>query len=234
MKTPKVALITGSGSGLGKAIALAFSKKGYDLGLSGRDLNKLETVKQQIVKNKVDCLIIAGDIAKKEIREKLLSETLKKYGKVDVLVNNAGIFNEKQLQDLTEEEITELIEINTISHIQLTRIFYTHMKEKGSGKIVNIVSINAITPRENRAIYCASKAAIKGFTESFRMEANKNNVQVFGIYPGGMQTDIFKNAGIERDTSNYIKPAEIAKIVVNAVDGQDESTSDIIFYRMRF
>lgn len=234
MKTQKVALITGSGSGLGKELALEFSKKNYNLVLSGRDANKLEAVRQQIVKNKVKCILVAGDITKKEVREKLFSEALKKYGRIDVLVNNAGIFSEKLLDDVTEEEIDNIIEVNTTAHIKLSKLFYKHMKAKKSGKIVNIVSINAITPRENRVIYCSSKAAMKGFTESFRMEANKNNVQVFGVYPGGMQTDIFKNAGLERDTSNYTKPAEIAKTIVNAVDGQEESTSDLIFYRMKF
>ncbi len=230
----KVVVITGAGSGLGKALAISFSKRGYNLVLSGRNLEKLEAVKKEAEKNKVKCICIAGDITKKDVREKLLSEALKNYKKVDALVNNAGIYLEKPFEQVSEEEIEKTMDINAVSHIKLSRIFYEKMKEQKSGTIVNIVSINAISTRENISIYAASKGAMKSFTDTLRFEANKHNVKVIGVYPGGMKTDIFKNAGVERDLSKLVDPKEIAEIVVSAVELHREATSDIIFYRTKF
>ena len=229
----KVAVITGAGSGLGKALAISFSKKGYGLVLSGRNLKKLESVKKELDK-KTNCISVEGDITKKEVREKLLEETLKKYGKVDALVNNAGILLEKPLEQTSEEEIEKTMEINAISHIKIAKAFYDQMKKQKSGTIVNIVSINAISTRENISIYAASKGAMKSFTDTLRFEANKHNISVVGVYPGGMKTDLFKNAGVQRDLSKMVDPKEIAEIVASIVDTQKDSTSDIIFYRKKF
>ena len=228
MPSNKVAVVTGSNSGLGKEIALFLAAEGFNLVISGRDKKTLESVKKEIGKNKVSSIVVEGDITKKETRENLLSSAMK-LGHPDILVNNAGILLEKPFEETSEEEIENTMDINAISHIKLAKLFYSQMKKQKSGKIVNIVSINAINPRENITIYGAAKGAMKSFTETLRFEANRHGIQVFGVYPGGMKTGLFEKAGLQKDTSKLMDPKEVAETIISVIKSQKESTSDIFF-----
>ena len=231
----KSAVVTGASSGLGKEIALALSKEGYNVLIVGRNKKGLEEVKSIIEKNSQKCFVVTGDLSEKSVQDNVFSEAAKNFKKIDVLVNNAGILIEGPLEETTERDIDYLMQVNTLSHIRLCKLFYQHMKaNKSAGKIINIVSTTGIAPKYNQAVYAASKFAMKGFTDSLRFEANRHNIQVFGIYPGGMKTELHKKSGSKTDTSKFMDPAEVASIVVNSTKTFSRTTGDLIIYRMDF
>lgn len=230
----KSAVVTGASSGLGKEIAIALAKEGYSLLIIGRREKELKETKNSIEKEGQKCVVVSGDISDKLIQDKAFSESLKNFKKIDILVNNAGILIEGPFEEASDEDIEYLMNTNTLSHIQLCKLFYNHMKSNKSGKIINIVSTTGLAGKYQQAVYAASKFAMKGFTDSLRFEANKNSIQVFGIYPGGMKTELHKKSGSKDDTSKFMDPLEVASIIVNSIKTFSSTTGDIIIYRMSF
>lgn len=221
------AVVTGAGSGLGKALAIALANDGHSVLMNGRDGEKLVAASKS-VKGSV---VAAGDIADKIVRAKIFAQAIKKFGKIDLLINNAGILMEGPLDEMDTEDINKVMQINTIAHMELCRIFYAHMKKQGGGTIVNVISTTGLTGKENSSVYAASKFAMRGFTDSLRFEANKSNVRVFGVYPGGMKTGLF---GKKRDTSKFMDPADVAETILSMVNSYKNSTGDITIYRMSY
>jgi len=221
------AVITGASSGLGKALASALSKEGYSILMNGRDGEKLKNASKSI-KNS---FALQGDISEKSAREKLFSTAIKKFGKIDMLINNAGILIEGPLDKMDPADTEKVMQTNAIAHMEMCRLFYPHMKKNRKGTIVNIISTTGMVAKENSSVYAASKFAMRGFTDSLRFEANKSNVRVFGVYPGGMRTSLF---GSERDISKFMDPKDVAKAIVAMINNYENSTGDITIYRMSY
>ncbi len=206
----KVVVITGASKGLGKALFDEFTSKGAVC---------------------IDCSRSAGyDVTKPEDLKRLKEEVIAQYGRIDIWVNNAGVWPTKSFEEMSPEELKDIIDVNTLGTIYGCREVYPYMKERKEGMIVNIVSTSGLEAKKDQEIYCASKFAIKGFTDSLLLDARDHNVRVVGVYPGGMQTGLFKGT---RKLDDLMEPKDVARMIVNMLDSPDLLLPELVIKRMR-
>lgn len=187
----KVALITGATRGIGKAIAIRLANAGFDIALNYRKENDdLTNTKLEIEKAGVDCLPVQGDISSFEDCERIAKEIFDKFGKIDVLVNNAGITKDMLLMRMKPEDFLSVVDVNLIGTFNMTRNVVPYMVKARSGKIVNISSVVGIEGNAGQANYAASKAGIIGFTKSLARELGSRNILVNAVAPGFIETDM--------------------------------------------
>lgn len=187
----KVALITGATRGIGKAIAIRLANAGFDIALNYRKENDdLTNTKSEIEKAGVDCLPVQGDISSFEDCERIAKEIFDKFGKIDVLVNNAGITKDMLLMRMKPEDFSSVVDVNLIGTFNMTRNVVSYMVKARSGKIVNISSVVGIEGNAGQANYAASKAGIIGFTKSLARELGSRNILVNAVAPGFIETDM--------------------------------------------
>ena len=186
------ALITGASSGIGRDIAKELSKKGYDLILVARDLEKLEQVKNEI---KTNAEIVSMDVSKPENCEQLHE----KFKDVDILVNNAGFGDCGDFTKTKLEKEIKMIETNIIAYHILTKLYLKDMKQKNCGKILNVASIAGFMPGPLMATYYSTKAYVVRLSESLREELrrDKSKVQISILCPGPVDTNFNKVADVQ-------------------------------------
>lgn len=211
----KIVVITGGSDGLGKAIAETLAP-GYKVVIIARDRRKLEKVAK-----KLRCKFLVCDIVDPEQVRKTVGSIIRKFGRIDCLINNAGVFDQGTLEDSSLEMIRQTVDINIFGTIVMTKAVLPGMKKNKSGLIININSQAGLYAKAERSIYNASKWAVTGFTKCMQQELFGTGVRMAGIYPAMMKTEIFKKAGIEKDLSKAIEPREVAKIVEFMLE-QDE------------
>ena len=187
----KVALITGATRGIGKQIALELASQGYNIALNYRKQNEeLEALKKEIESQNVKCLTVYGDVSNYEDVEKFIKEIIKEFGKIDVLVNNAGITKDMLLMRMKKEDFESVIDVNLIGTFNVTKNVIPYMMKARNGKIVNISSVVGISGYDGQTNYSASKAGIIGFTKSLAKEVASRNINVNAIAPGFIKTDM--------------------------------------------
>ena len=214
----KVAIVTGASRGIGRAIAKSLANKDYIV-IANYNKSEKEAIELKNEINNID--IFKADVSKRDEVKSLVEYTLNKYGKIDVLVNNAGIDNEKLFQDITDEDWQNVINTNLYSVFCVTQEVVNNMIHNKSGCIINISSIYAIQGGPCAAIYTASKAGIDGITKSLAKELGPSNIRVNSIAPGCIDTDMNKYLSKEDldDIKNQTplqkigRPEDIAKCV---------------------
>ena len=163
----KVALITGAARGIGKEIAMTLAEAGFDIALNYRTkTDELVDLKNRIEENKVKCLLVQGDVSKFEDTERITKETIDEFGKIDVLVNNAGITKDTLLLRMKQEDFTNVIDVNLVGTFNMTKNVAGYMMKARQGKIINVSSVVGVSGNAGQANYSASKAGIIGFTKS--------------------------------------------------------------------
>lgn len=185
----KIAIITGASRGIGRAIAKNLAKKDFIV-IANYNKSEKEAMELKNEFNNID--IFKADVSKREEVKSLVEYTLNKYGKIDVLVNNAGIDNEKLFQDITDEDWQNVINTNLYSVFCVTQEVVKNMIHNKSGCIINISSIYAIQGGPCAVAYTASKAGIDGITKSLAKELGPSNIRVNSIAPGFIDTDMNK------------------------------------------
>ena len=167
----KVALITGATRGIGKQIAITLAKEGYNIALNYRTENDdLKSTKKEIEEFNVKCLAVKGDVSKFEDCENFVNLVIENFGKIDVLVNNAGITKDMLLMRMKKEDFEQVIDVNLIGTFNVTKNVISYMLKARSGRIINISSIVGISGNAGQTNYSASKAGIIGFTKSLAKE----------------------------------------------------------------
>ncbi len=209
MDGKKVIIVTGASDGIGKAIALELGKQGNQLILISRNEEKLKEVSSKIKDSRYFICDIADYARIKDIVAKLE----KVYGGIDVLVNNAGIWIEGELDKSSPEDIRRAFEVNTLGQIYVTRAAIPLMKKQRSGLIINIISQAGLRGKAERSVYTASKFAMTGLTKSIQPELAKYGIRVTGIYPGKVNTALFSKSGIEKKMNGAILPEDVAQAV---------------------
>lgn len=191
MNERETVLVTGGSRGIGKEVALKFAKNGYDVIINYiSDKTEVNKIEEEIKQYGTQCLMIKADVSKSEDVEKLVKQAIEKFGKIDVLVNNAGITKDNLLIRMSEEEFDKVIEINLKGTYLVTKAVTKYMMKKRKGSIVNLSSVVGVTGNAGQCNYSASKAGIIGFTKSIAKELASRNIRANAVAPGFIQTDM--------------------------------------------
>lgn len=191
MEENKVALITGAARGIGKEVAKKFAKNGYDVVInyvsSKTDTEKL---KKEFEDLGIKVLLVKADVSNQEEAEDLVNQTINTFGKIDVLVNNAGITKDNLLMRMSEEDFEKVININLKGTFLVTKYAIKYMMKKRCGSIVNLASVVGVAGNAGQCNYAASKAGIIGFTKSIAKELASRNIRANAVAPGFIKTDM--------------------------------------------
>ncbi len=187
----KTIIITGASSGIGEATAKKLSQEGANVVLSARREDRLNSLKDEIVKNGGMALVVPADVTKKEDFKKVVSSTLEEFGSIDGIINNAGLMPLSYVKNLHTDEWDKMIDVNIKGVTNGVSAVLPTMMEQKSGNIVNISSSAAHKYYPGGAVYCATKAAVKMFTEGLRAElAPHYGINVTSIDPGFVSTEL--------------------------------------------
>ena len=187
-----MALITGGSRGIGKKVAEKFAQKGYNLVINyvSDNTNIKELVQELKQEDNQEIMFIKADVTDFISCEQLVKQAIEKFGKIDVLVNNAGITKDNLLARMKEEEFDKVIEVNLKGTFNMTKNVVPFMMKKRYGKIVNISSVVGVSGNAGQCNYAASKAGIIGFTKSLAKELASRNILANCIAPGFITTDM--------------------------------------------
>lgn len=164
---------------------------GYDIAINYRKENEdLEETKNEIQKLNVKCFAVQGDVADFDTTERMIKEIIDEFGKIDVLVNNAGITKDMLLMRMKKEDFENVIDINLIGTFNITRNVIPYMMKQRNGRIINISSVVGISGNAGQTNYSASKAGIIGFTKSLAKEVGSRNILVNAVAPGFIETQM--------------------------------------------
>ncbi|MFQ3904839.1 SDR family NAD(P)-dependent oxidoreductase [Staphylococcus sp. Mo2-7] len=190
----KVALITGSASGMGRAEALRYAEEGAKVVVADMNIEGAQEVVQEIIENGYQALAIKADITKTEDIHNMVDKTKEVFGSIDILVNNAGIFDKYQTSlDTDLDKWNFLLNINLTSTFQLSNAVLPDMIEKQNGAIVNIASVAGLVVGKGGAAYTTAKHAVIGYTKHLASEYAKYNIKINAIAPGTIETPLIKD-----------------------------------------
>ena len=191
MEEEKVVLVTGGSRGIGKEVAMKFAKEGYNVVTNYvSDKTDKEGLKKEFEENNVKALVLKADVSKTEDVENLVKQAIDTFGKIDVLVNNAGITRDNLLMRMPEEDFDKVIETNLKGTFLVTKAVTKYMMKKRHGSIINLSSVVGVAGNAGQSNYSASKAGIIGFTKSVAKELASRNIRANAVAPGFIETDM--------------------------------------------
>lgn len=213
----RVALITGASSGLGRAIALAFAQRGARVALIARRREALERVAMEAAAFGAEALAVPADVRDASQVEQAIAQVLERWGRLDILVANAGVYVRAPAANLTMPLLEEAMAINYFGAARILLAGLPHLRRQRAGHLVLISSLDALTPLPLDAPYVASKAALAGLGDVLRQELRQEGIAVTVVYPGRIDTPMLKGWAVPR-ISAKIPPERVAEAVVRAVE----------------
>lgn len=223
----KVALVTGGTRGIGKAIAEKFAKQNYDLIINYvSDKTDLDELKKHFSEFGAKVLFIKTDVTDFSSCEDMIKKSIEEYGKIDVLVNNAGVTKDNLIMRMKEEDFDRVIDINLKGTFNVTKNVIPYMVKQKEGKIINISSVVGVVGNAGQANYSASKAGIIGFTKTLAKELSSRNIRVNAVAPGFIKTDmtdvlsdtVKENINSQIPLRRMGTPEEVAELVYFLAD----------------
>lgn len=220
----KTVLVTGASRGIGKAVAVKFAKKGYNVIINClHNQDQLMQTKKEIEAFQVSCLAFLGDVGDPKLCEDMFQAAKKQFGTVDVLVNNAGISYIGLLQDMTGEDWDRIVRTNLTSVFNCCRLAIPDMVSQKAGKIINISSVWGITGASCEAAYSATKGGINALTKALAKELAPSNIQVNAIACGAIDTEM--NQWMEEEELIHL----VEEIPAGRL-GQAEEVADLVYH----
>lgn len=229
----KIAVVTGAGSGIGQALSVELAKKGASLVLSDKNADTLVETKSKVETIGASCSTYVVDISKEQEIKDFVKVVLKEHGHIDLLFNNAGFALGKiSMQQVKMEDFHKIVDVNLWGVINHTKEFLDTLVSRPEAVIVNTSSLFGLVGVPDQVPYCTTKFAVRGFTEALRLDLADTNVEVYCVHPGGINTNIYKNAvhyesnpkldknfqrALERTT-----PEEAAKTIIRSIEKKNE------------
>ena len=210
----KVAIVTGSSSGIGKAIALRFGAEGAKVVVMARRMALCEQTVVQISQAGGEAWAMQTDVADERQVERLIEETVKRYGRLDILVNNAGIIAGGRIAETTTKSFDEVINVNLRGTFFCCRAGFKQMKKQGGGTIINMSSVAGLQAWAGTGTYSASKHGMMALTKSLADEGRPHHIKVSAICPGGVADDLVDASPEEILHSEKIDPFDVAETAV--------------------
>lgn len=224
----KVAIVTGASSGIGRATAIRLAAEGAAVVAFARRAGLLAETVEEITDKGGHALVIVGDVTEAISREDLFRQTASKYGRLDILFNNAGIGLERPMTDVTLEEWDQVHDINLRSAFAMTQLAIPIMQGAGGGSIIQMASVHAFASRPNMSAYAATRGAMVAMTRQLATELGKHNIRVNCVLPGATLTEqLIKSARLSPDPEavlakwaerqplgRVVKPEEVAGAVL--------------------
>jgi NAD(P)-dependent dehydrogenase (short-subunit alcohol dehydrogenase family) len=223
-----VALITGGGTGIGRAIALAFAREGASVAVAGRRLDKLKEVTGEIEMQGGVAIALECDVTRARDAERAVSDASERFGKLSVLVNNAGMLSVATVDGVSEDEWDRVMTVNVKGPFLMSKAALKEFRKAGGGAIVNIGSVLGLVAMKDRAAYCASKGGVTLLTKAMALDHAHENVRVNCICPSIVETELVKGLfdGSEQGQAlrkmrigtlplgRFGKPADVAELAV--------------------
>ncbi len=188
----KVAIVTGGGRGIGRAIAIAYAAEGARVVIAARNTAQLDEVASEITEQGGEILTVPTDLRVRTEVENLIQQTVDEFSRIDILVNNAGINPRGPFLESTDEEWEQGWQINVMGVVHCCRAALPIMQQQGSGNIINVGSGMGQVGRSNLSVYCASKAALHGLTQSIAEEVWEDGIITNVLIPGPVKTELSK------------------------------------------
>ena len=227
----KVALVTGASKGIGRAVALDLGAAGANVVLTARSADLLTEDAAEIKAAGGDALAIPADLADEKAIAAMIDQATRHYGRLDIVVNNAGIVYAGPLADTPTADWDQLMSINVRAPFIICRQTLPWLKQAQPGYIVNISSVVGIKGYANQTLYSATKHALRGMSIALAEELRDDNVRVHVICPGGVATDLVRQVRPDIDEADLMQPDEIAELVLYLVTHKGNAVMDEVRLR---
>ena len=213
----KVALITGGGTGIGRAIALAFAREGAGVAVAGRRLEKIREVAREIQKEGGAGFAMECDVTRARDVERAVKGTVERFGRLNVLVNCAGALHVSTVEGISEEEWDRIMTVNVKGPFLTSRAALPEFRKAGGGAIVNIGSSRGLIAMKDRAAYCASKGGVTMLTKAMAIDHAHENVRVNCICPSLVETELVKGLFDQSEEGQALRNARVASIPLGRI-----------------
>lgn len=213
----QVVVITGGGRGIGRATALEFASEGATCVLAGRRMDALETAALECKSSGGNGEVARCDVAIEDDLRALIEGTIARHGRIDVLINNAGVVSGGRIDEISPEDVERMTTVNIWAPIRLTQIAIPHMRTARTGTVVNVSSVAGRMGLPFYATYCASKFAMRGFSEALRREVAHDGIHVIAVFPGPTATDLIENVEFEGLSLSIATAQQVGKAIARGV-----------------
>src|SRR5215212_373249 len=229
----KVVTITGASQGLGKALALAFAEEGANLIVNSRNAGSLDPVAEEAEGSGVEVLAIPGDVSRSTHVEMLVEAAVEQFGRIDVLVNNAGLLGPRvPIAEYPEDEWRKVLEANLTGPFLLTKAVIPYMP--GGASIINVTSGVSIEGRPRWGAYSVSKFGLEGLTQILAAELEERGIRVNSVDPGSMRTEMRAAAYPDEDPNTLITPEENIGVFLYLASDESEGVTGQRFQAKEF
>ncbi|WP_430886239.1 SDR family NAD(P)-dependent oxidoreductase [Fusibacter sp. JL216-2] len=219
----KKILITGGSSGLGLELAKVYGKNGYQIILVGRSTDKLEQAVNILNLLEVSAVrVYKCDISDPQAVKTLQEQVKKDHGQIDRLINCAGVGHFGRLEHLDYESIQVMTKVNFLGTVYMVQAFKALIRER----VINIISTAGLRGKNEESVYCATKFAVRGFTESLQVEWENEEIDITAVYMGGMDTPFWNNSNHITDKSRLRSPEKVARTIYENEDGRSSIIID--------
>jgi 3-oxoacyl-[acyl-carrier protein] reductase len=214
----KTVIVTGGSRGIGRVLALRLVKEKANVVITARTKSELEGTEKELLKINKNVLAINADVSKYGYVKRIVSETIKKFGNIHYLVNNAGIMTHKTVKDFDIDEWKKVIEVNLFGTFMMCKEVLPHMEKLSSttgGTIINICSTSGRKGYEGGSAYSASKFALTGFSESLFKEVRNKNIRIVAVYPSHVDTDVREESELKAIGKGvYMRAEDVADTII--------------------
>jgi len=227
----KVAIVTGASRGIGRAVALTLARNGARVSLAARTETQLKTLRAEIAAFGGEAAVFPTDVGREDDVIALVRRTVERFGRLDIVVNNAGLGLFGPLETTTVEQWNLLMAVNARGAFLLCREAIPYLRQQELSFIVNISSVVGHKGYANQSAYSASKHALMGMTKALSKEVQQDGIRVHAICPGGVDTDLVRDARPDLDPAVLMQPQEIADIVLFLVTRRGNAVIDQVNVR---